>query len=135
MATDIFARVVPGGLMCVNQAEASKLEHLVGKEVKARISMPRNWAFLKKYFALLKVGRDMADTDMNPEQWRAYCQAGAGWCTFENINGTMVAIPKSISFSNMDEIEFERLYNAVLGFICETWAIDEDQVNQIVGFM
>ena len=135
MATDIYMRVVPGGLMALNQAEASKLEDLVGKEVKARISQPRNLRFLKKYFALLKVARDMADTEMNPEQFRAYVQAGAGYCTWEQINGKIVAMPKSISFGQMDELEFERLYNDVLSFCCEQWALDNEQVNAIIAFM
>lgn len=135
MATEIYCRVVPGGLMALNQAEAEKLEDLVGREVKAVITQPRNLAFHRKYFALLKVAHDMSNTDMNREQFRIYVQAGAGYCTFTQLDGKSLAIPKSISFASMDEIEFNRLYNDVLSFVCETWALDQEQIQQIVGFM
>jgi hypothetical protein len=121
--------------MALNQAEAEKLEDLVGREVKAVITQPRNIAFLRKYFALLKVGRDMASTDFNPKQFRMYVQAGAGYCEFLPGKDGLIAVPKSISFGKMDEIEFARLYKAVLNFICDHWDLDNEQIDQIVGFM
>jgi hypothetical protein len=123
-------------MMCLNQAEADKLEDLTGHEVKAVITKPRNIQFLRKYFALLKVGLDMCPENYNPEQFRAYVQAGAGWCEFlSDRNGRLIAIPRSISFGKMDEIEFAQLYGAVLDFICDHWALDQDQIEQIVEFM
>lgn len=136
MATDIYVRVIPGGLMALNQAEASKLEDLVGKQVRAVISQPRNLAFHKKYFALLKVCHDMANTDFDLEQFRLYCQVGAAWCMWiDGKDGQLIAVPKSISFGSMDQLEFERLYNGVLNFACEQWALDDEQINAIVAFM
>jgi hypothetical protein len=135
MATEVYCRVVPGGLMAANQAEASKLEDLVGKEVKARLTQPRNPSFHRKYFALLKVGHDMANTAFNLEQFRAYCQAGAGYCEWVEGSDGLIAIPRSISWASMDELHFQRLYNDVLSFICEKWALDENQINEIVRFM
>ena len=118
MSTSILCRVVPGGMMTLNQAEADKLDDLVGHEVKAIITKPRNIAFLRKYFALLKVGREMSPSDFNPEQFRMYVQAGAGWCEFlAGKDGNLIAVPQSISFGKMDEIEFSRLYSSVLNFI------------------
>lgn len=135
MAVDVVVRVVPGGLMCVNASEAGKLENLKGREVSAKISIPRNLAFHRKFFALLDVGRQMADSEFNQEQFRAICTTGAGYCDFIEHNGKMVAIPRSISFANMDGETFEDLYNDVLNFICENWALDYEQIDQIVGFM
>lgn len=136
MSTSILCRVVPGGLMTLTQAEADKLEDIIGHEVKAVITKPRNIAFLRKYFALLKVGREMAPTAFNPEQFRMYVQAGAGYCEFlDGKDGNLIAVPQSISFGKMDEIEFGRLYADVLNFICEEWALDNEQIDQIVQFM
>ena len=135
MAVDVVVRVVPGGLMGVNAPEASKLENLKGKEVSARISIPRNLAFHRKFFALLDVARDLADTDFNEEQFRAVCITGAGWCDYIEHDGKMIAIPRSISFAKMDDAEFENLYKDVLDFICSNWVIDYNQIDQIVGFM
>lgn len=135
MATDVYMRIVPGGAMALNSAEASKLDDLVGQEVRAMISRPRNLAFHKKYFALLKTGHDIARTELNLEQFRLYVQAGAGYCEFLEGKDGLIAIPKSISFASMDEIDFQRLYNDVLNFICETWGLDEGQINAIVEFI
>ena len=135
MTTDVLVQVVPGGLRCVNGVESDKLEPLKGREIMARLSQPRNIRFHRKYFALLGVAYDMADTELNTEQFRAFCTVGAGYCDFiEGANGA-IAIPKSISFASMDETTFERLYQDTLTFVCKRWALDENQVNQIVEFM
>jgi hypothetical protein len=135
MATKVIVRAVPGGLQCVNQVEGDKLENLLGQEVVATITRPRNLQFHRKLFALLGVGREMASTEFNPEQFRAYCIAGAGYCDYIEHNGKLVAVPKSISFANMDDVEFQALYSAVLNFICETWVLDHAQIAEIVTFM
>jgi len=136
MPTDVICRVAPGGLMAVNAGEAEKLAELVGREVMAKISQPRNIAFHRKFFALLAAARMMADTEYNAEQFRAYVTAGAGYCDFiTDDEGGTVAIPKSISFGSMDETEFERLYQDTLTFICKTWVLDEQQLDEIVRFM
>lgn len=136
MPTDVICRVAPGGLMAVNAGEAEKLAELVGREVMAKISQPRNIAFHRKFFALLAAARMMADTEYNAEQFRAYVTVGCGYCDFiKHPEGRTVAIPKSISFGSMDETEFERLYQDALTFICKTWVLDEQQLDEIVRFM
>jgi hypothetical protein len=135
MATDIYVRIVPGGAMAVNQIEADKFLQFRGKEMKATFTVPRNYEFHKKFMALVGVGYDMADTDLNFEQFRKYCTAGAGYCDFIEHDGELVAVPRSISFAAMDETEFSRLYQDLLKFICQKWVLDEKQLNQIVGFM
>ena len=135
MAVEVIVRAVPGGLMCVNEPEASKLEGLVGKEVQAKISIPRNLQFHRKFFAMLEVGRQLSDTEFNAEQFRAVCITGAGWCDYVEHAGRMVAVPRSISFAKMDEAEFEKLYKDVLDFICNNWVLDYKQVDQILNFL
>ena len=135
MATEIIMRIVPGGAMAVNAIEADKLEPLHNQELMCKISKPRNLKFHKLYFALLGVARDMADTDMNSEQFRAYVTAGAGWCDFIEGDSGMIAVPKSISFSAMDETEFKRLYNDSATFICQKFVIDREQLDRILDFL
>lgn len=135
MATEVICNVVPGGLMAVNAIEAEQLEQLRGLQTKVTITRPRNLAFHRKFFALLGVAYDMADTDLNKKQFRAHVTVGAGYCDFSESGGRLVAIPKSISFASMDDTEFERLYQDALTFICKTWVLDEEQLNRIVDFM
>lgn len=136
MPTEIIVRAVPGGLRAVNETEAEKLLQFRGKELMVKISQPRNLQFLKKYFALLGVAREWADTEYNAEQFRAYVTVGAGYAEFiTDSEGGVVAVPKSISFAAMDESEFERLYQDTLSFVCKTWVLDQQQLDEIVNFL
>jgi len=121
VATEIICRVVPGGLRAANEVEAEKLETLRGRDVLVKISQPRNLGFHKLFFAMLKISLDMADIEINAEQWRAIVTVGAGWCTFVPGRQGLIAVPKSISFGAMDETEFHRLYEAAIGFICANY--------------
>jgi hypothetical protein len=136
MSVEVICTVVPGGLRCVNVAEASKLDHMTGKQVSARIYQPRNIKFLKKYFALLKTALDMSDVEMNIDQFRHIVLAGIGHCEFVNHGEKIVAVPKSMSFAKMNEAEFGKIYQDSLKFICLNYVNDtEEGLDQIVSFM
>jgi hypothetical protein len=125
----------PGGLRAVNHVEAESLDQFVGKEVLVSIRIPRNLKFHRKFMSLLKTALSMADTDFNFNQFRAAVTVGAGYCTFSESRGQVVAIPKSISFASMDDSEFERLYQDAITFICDQWVVDENTLNQVLEYM
>lgn len=136
MSTDVICKVLPGGLKASNAIESEKLDSLRGREVMAKILIPRNLEFHKKFFALIGTAFGMADTDWNIKQFRYYVTAGAGYCDFiTDDEGGVVAVPGSISFASMEQTEFERLYQDVLTFICQRFVLDEDDINEIVRFM
>ena len=144
MPVTVMVRVVHGGLRCVNSAEASTLEELVGQEVEARIFKAVNPQFRRKYFALLKTAFDMADflIDGEPgnfEQFRHAVTTGAGWCDFiqySDFRGDkIIAVPRSIQWAKMDDAEFQGLFRDSLTYICQTWVLDEQQLDRIVQFM
>ena len=136
MALQVICKVLPGGLRCVNDAESTKLENLIGKEVQVTVKQPRNLKFHRKFFAMLNMAQSMADVTINPEQWRHLVLAGAGYCTFHKIGDKMVAIPVSISFSSMDEVEFSQLYSDCLDFICLNYVDDTpESLNAMLQFM
>lgn len=135
MATEVICTVVPGGLKAANGVEAEKLGAMQGLNVMAKIYRPRNLAFHNKFFALLGVAREWADTEFTEKQFRAYVTAGAGYCDFIPGEDGMIAVPKSISFASMDETEFSRLYQDAITFICKKWVLDQEQLNSIVEFM
>ena len=140
MHINVLVKVVPGGLRCVNSAEASLLENMTGQEVEARLYKPVNPKFRRKYFALLKTAYDMADFRIdgepgNKEQFRHHVTVGAGYCDFFKYGDKLVAVPRSIAWAKMEDAEFENLYRDSLTFICKTYVLDENQLNQIVQFM
>ena len=135
MSTDVLVQVVPGGLRAVNALESDKLATLMGREVLAKVSQPRNIRFHRKYFALLGTAASMIDEDYTSEQFRALCIAGAGYCEFVPFGEKLVAVPRSMSFASMDETEFDRLYHDTLTFICKRWVLDENQLMQMLEFV
>lgn len=136
MAIEVIVKVFPGGMRVVNIAEASKLDHLMGQEVTARIYKPRNIKFHRLFFALLKTTLDMADVEMNLEQWRHIILTGSGHCDYFKYNDKTIAVPRSISFAAMDEAEFSVLYDNCLNFICANYIHDTpEDINIILRFM
>ena len=54
---------------------------------------------------------DMQDQFLIKEQWRHAVTVGAGWCDYFEVNGELVAVPRSISFEKMDDdLVFQQLY-------------------------
>lgn len=113
--------------------------------------IPRNGKFHRKYFALLDVGYDCWEpsrkrksykgmaVEKSREQFREDITILAGYYeqTF-NLKGEMRLRAKSISFANMDDIEFERLYQAtvtvLLREVCHNYK-DRAELDSVVDQM
>jgi hypothetical protein len=135
MSTVFYGKVVPGGVMALGAGESSKLEDLHGREVKVTLTKSRNTKFHRLFFAMLKASLEMIDSNYNMEQWRAVVIAGAGHCDFVTLHDRLVAVPKSISFSNMDETEFGKVYNDAVGWICENYLTDPETIKAQAQFL
>lgn len=110
--------------------------------------IPRNGMFHRKFFVLLDVGYDAWDpnrvrksykglaVEKSREQFREDITILAGYYeqTF-NLKGEMRVRARSISFANMDDVEFERLYQSVvtvlLREVCHTYR-DREELDQVV---
>ena len=108
-----------------------------GEMLKAEITRPRNVRFLKKFFALLKIGFENQEHYNSLESYRKVITMRAGF--FETIitekNG-VIYYPKSISFASMDELEFQEVYNSVLDVILQSiGACREDIEEEILKFL
>lgn len=96
------------------------------------VTIPRNYKFLKKFFLLITLGFDMFEpkrknkcykgmpVQKNFERFRkdVTIQAGFYTQTFD-LDGKMTLEAESISFANMDDAKFERVYSAVLNVLLE----------------
>lgn len=153
MATEIYMRKLYDTLAPVDQASLDSLcELLPNGEYKCVITKPRNLPFLKKFFALVNVAYEGWNPDpvfhkgveikKNKDVFRKNLTVMAGFYdTVFNINGELRLEPKSISFANMDDEEFSRLYSkfidVVLGKVLTNYTKDDldEQVNKILGFV
>ena len=90
-----------------------------GDLVMAEIKRPRNLEHHCKMFALLNMVCQNIEHPKDPHVLLKYIQQVTGLhCEIihSSIHGTQ-KIPKSIAFHNMDQLEFEPFYNALVDFI------------------
>jgi hypothetical protein len=125
----VLTKAPGGALIPVDPQAAEFIAKLkVGQGVTAAIKRHRNPAFHRKFFALLNLAYDAWEptaatykgqvVGKNFEQFRndILCIAGH----FEmavNLRGETRVTAKSISFANMDQDEFESVYNSVANAI------------------
>ena len=108
----------------------TKLEE--GEVLSVDVKVRRNGRFFRKFFALLNVGFDAWEPDRkhktyrgqpiqkNFEEFRSDVIILAGFYeqTFD-LSGRMKLKAKSIAFANMEESEFEKLYDSVCTVLLE----------------
>jgi hypothetical protein len=79
---------------------------------------PRQGWLHRKHFAMLAQVYDMQEQFQDPDALRMWLQVGAGHCEFvPGPTGKMVAIPKSIRYSAMDDADFEEHCRKVREFL------------------
>jgi len=117
-----------------------------GQIVKVRYSLPRNYRFLKKWFALLKIGYDnwtpgainskYGVPEKNFSRFRADVTILAGhYETHVRLDGSVRVEPKSVSFAKMTEEEFSDLYDrtidVLIKYVYDSKATHEE-INETV---
>jgi hypothetical protein len=109
------------GLIPVYDSDFEEKRKLkIGETYYCEINRPRNYEFHKKFFALIRMAHhnlpeSLQELYPTEEKLRKALQVMAGFCeVYYTIEGQEVISPVSISFSNMDNDEFQRLYDGVL---------------------
>lgn len=152
MAEALMLRT-PTGYVPSDEHEAERLRrHKVGKLYRMEFTEVRNPKFHRKFMAMLNVGFDAFEPTVkqfrgqpvakNFDRFRKDCVIMAGFFDANyDINGDAKLTAKSISFANMSEEEFERVYNEVanvlLRKVLKNYTRDDlDQVvDQILNFV
>lgn len=107
----------------------------LGHGYKAKISMPRNIKFHRKFFGLMKTVFDNQEQFDNMEYMRKEIIKAAGFYnSYFGIDGVEIIEAKSIKFGSMGEDEFSELYNRVLDVVVEHFGHDRqalrDEIEQ-----
>ena len=107
-----------------------------GDIFEIEIKKKRNYEFHKKYFALVNLCFDNQEVFETLDEMRFYLTMKSGFYkTFETEKGKMY-MPKSISFSEMDNIEFQTLYNNTINAVCEFLNTDSQSLlDEIVNYI
>ena len=124
----------------------------LGTGISGEFKQIRNYAFLKKYMALMNIAYDAFEPEIaeykgqvvekNFDRFRHDMTILAGYFTYTtDINGEVKAEAKSIAFGNMTEEEFGALYSKTLDVILRkvltNYSKDdlENVVDQVIGFV
>lgn len=78
---------------------------------------PRSGKFHRRFFKMVKTAFDAQERFDDIEQFRMWLQVGAGFADFlPHPEKGVVAIPKSIKYASLDQIEFEAVASRVWAF-------------------
>lgn len=89
-----------------------------GDTIKVSVTVPRNSKFHRLHFAMLGALFDAQEQFEDMGKMRMYLTVGAGHCDLiPGPAGRMVAIPKSISYESLEEIEFGEVHKATKAFM------------------
>lgn len=115
--------------------QEAKLKH--GEEYEAEIKKKRNYEFHKKFMALINICHANQENFEEFEDTRKYITIKAGYKRKVTMpNGYVQIEAKSISFANMDEIEFEQLYNKSIDAVIKFLQITKEELlDEILNFM
>jgi hypothetical protein len=98
----------------------------VGTQYKCDLRKARNPDHHRKGFALIKLILDSQEKYTNIEDLLTELKLKVGWYR-EHVrsNGELVYIPKSISFADMDQTEFEEFYERVMDIALQEYGLEE----------
>lgn len=143
---DIFCKVTAHGLVPLYDSDYELKKRLrVGSVVKCKVSNPRNYEHHKKFFALVRLTFDNLPANLaeyfkvhNEEDMLRRFKRDLGYFkTNLNERGEKEIEYQSISFSAMEQHEFERFYNQCIDLVLYKYlkGIDkEDLITEIENF-
>ena len=114
--------IVPSGHH--DQTEFDKLR--IGNEYKVDARKARNPDHHRKGFALINLIFDSQEKYTTIEHMLTELKLQAGWYE-EHVrsNGELVMIPKSISFADMDQTQFEEFYDRVTDIAIQQYGLED----------
>jgi len=106
-------------------------------EVMADIKKKRNVGNHRRYFSFVKQAFDMQEFYSEPDIFRKVLQLKAGF--FDLVvteKGVNAYLPKSISWDELDEIEFKDLFNRVVNAFIRDFGdrLNDIQINTILEY-
>src|SRR3990167_4678587 len=88
-----------------------------GEFIAADIKRPRNLGHHRKFWALMELVARNQKYYASAEQVCAAFKVAVGHADYVKTKRGMIGIPKSISFANMDQSEFEAFYSKAVEYL------------------
>ncbi len=117
------------------ETELTKIKQ--GETLRAVLTKPRNSKHHRKFFAMLTLVFENQDRYDVLEDLLTEVKLRVGhYSEHLTVKGVVIYIPKSISFDEMDQLEFDGIYQKAIN-CCLKYFIkpdNEELINQIVRF-
>lgn len=117
----LFFRKQGGALVPMSEQARESLSRLpVDRDVVVEVKQPRNIAHHRKFWALAQLVFENQEYFPTVEAVVAALKSATGHCDMiAGKDGTMIAVPRSISFGSMDQVEFNRFYDSCVTVVVE----------------
>lgn len=140
------------GLSPSGEEAAELMQKLrMGETVLVDVKRPRNVQYHRRFFAMLGYAYEHWEPEpveykglkvgKNLEVFRSWCIARAGYYELSvTPDGKVRAEPQSMSFANLDQLGFEKLYNDVANVILKYVLVNykkadlDDVIDKLVRF-
>jgi len=132
---DLFVKKTLTGLIPASRNEFDKLQEAklkLNEYYQVKITKPRNIMFHRKFMALINLGYENQERFSDFEQFRKWVIIMSGYYIEIIEENEIFKIAKSISFANMDQIDFEKLYNAAIDVILKLIGCERQELMQAV---
>lgn len=118
MESALFIRRFNSLVPTDEEAQAVLGKVKMGESVTVEIKRARNPRQHRLYWALIGKLFEHQDTYTTQKQYSNAIKCAVGWCdTTELTNGKLMMVPKSISFANMPQSDFEPFFEKVLDLV------------------
>lgn len=94
-----------------------------GETISFEHHFPRSGPFHRRHFSMLGLIFDNQEQFAHQNDFRNWIEVGAGHCLFvPGPDGRMVALPKSIAYDRLDDVEFAEHHSKAVSFLRSTQA-------------
>ena len=132
----ILVKKTPSGLKPLYDSDYENYSKIpLGEEFEIEYTRKRNSKFHRKFFALLKLAFENQQDYRNLDEMRKDLIIVAGYYD-EHINlitCEVTKVHKSISFANMEEVEFSELYEAIKNVISRWLGISNETIENEIS--
>ena len=133
----LYLRRTLRGLIPIDDTDKEKINKIpFHTPLEFEVKVPRNLGLHKKFFAMLNLAFENQDEFRNFQIFREAVIIGAGFFDrVQRLHGEEIIVAKSISFSQMDNEQFEQLYTACIDTIIDYFSLTKkDFENELAQF-
>jgi hypothetical protein len=132
-----YAQIISGKILPEHDSDYEQFKKLrSGVTYRFEIVKERNYEFHKKFFALLNLAFLNQETFDSFDDFRSWAIMKAGYYKRIKTPGDDLFLPESISFSSMDELEFQELYSKIMDVICGFLDLSKEEIQrEVVNFL